>query len=44
VLADLGERTQVLLFTHHSRIRDQALSLGSHRARLIELGDPGSNR
>ena len=40
VLADLGERTQVLLFTHHSRVRDQAESLGA-RARVIELGGEG---
>jgi uncharacterized protein YhaN len=29
VLARLGERTQVLLFTHHGRIREQARALGS---------------
>jgi uncharacterized protein YhaN len=28
VLARLGERTQVLLFTHHGRIREQARALG----------------
>jgi uncharacterized protein YhaN len=29
VLARLGERTQVLLFTHHGRIREQARALGT---------------
>ena len=37
VLADLGERSQVLLFTHHGQVRDQAARLGS-RVRILELG------
>ncbi len=41
VLADLGTRTQVLLFTHHSKVRDQALGLGQ-RARVLELMAPPS--
>lgn len=36
VLADLGLRTQILLFTHHARVRDQARALGE-RARVLEL-------
>ncbi len=36
VLADLGQRTQILLFTHHARVRDQARKLGE-RARVLEL-------
>jgi len=36
VLADLGQRTQILLFTHHARVRDQARALGE-RARVLEL-------
>jgi len=41
VLADLGQRTQILLFTHHTRVRDQARTLGE-RARVLELGDDAS--
>ena len=36
VLADLGQQTQILLFTHHERLRDQARALGE-RARVLEL-------
>ncbi|MFO0687123.1 MAG: hypothetical protein U0900_00250 [Myxococcota bacterium] len=36
VLARVGERTQVLLFTHHRRVVEQAAALG-RRARIIEL-------
>ena len=35
-LADLAQRTQVILFTHHSRTRDQALALGE-RASVVAL-------
>jgi uncharacterized protein YhaN len=35
-LARLGERTQVLLFTHHGHVREQAAALGS-RARILDL-------
>jgi len=36
VLADFGARTQVLLFTHHRHVADQAAALGA-RARVVEL-------
>jgi uncharacterized protein YhaN len=42
VLADLGERTQILLFTHHARVRDQARALGA-RARVLELEGDASD-
>jgi uncharacterized protein YhaN len=32
VLAGLGERNQVLLFTHHERIREYAVALGDRAA------------
>jgi len=38
VLAGLGERTQVLLFTHHGRIREHAQALGE-RAAVLDLGE-----
>jgi len=37
VLAELATRTQVLLFTHHGRIREHAKELGD-RASVLELG------
>ena len=38
VLAQLSERTQVLLFTHHGRIREQAEELGERAAvSVLEL-------
>lgn len=37
VLADFGKRTQVLLFTHHRHVAEQAASLGTDRARVVEL-------
>jgi uncharacterized protein YhaN len=36
-LARLGERAQVLLFTHHRHVREQAAALGS-RTRVLDLG------
>ncbi len=36
VLAELGQHTQVLLLTHHSRVAEQARSLGD-RAHVIEI-------
>lgn len=42
VLADLGQRTQILLFTHHARVRDQARALGE-RARILELEGDASD-
>jgi uncharacterized protein YhaN len=38
VLAELGTRTQVLLFTHHGRDRAYAEALGA-RATVLELGE-----
>jgi uncharacterized protein YhaN len=39
VLAQLGERMQVLLFTHHGRIREQAEELGEKAdVSVLELG------
>ncbi len=35
VLADFASRTQVLLFTHHLRIREQAAALGAARGVFI---------
>jgi uncharacterized protein YhaN len=37
VLAELAERTQVLFFTHHSRLSELAASLGAGRATCHEL-------
>jgi uncharacterized protein YhaN len=36
VLADLGERSQILLFSHHRHVADLARALGE-RARVLEL-------
>jgi uncharacterized protein YhaN len=36
VLADLGRKTQILLFSHHAHIADQARELGT-RAHVLEL-------
>jgi uncharacterized protein YhaN len=36
VLAGFGERTQILLFSHHRHVADQARALGA-RARVVEL-------
>ena len=36
VLARVSERTQILLFTHHRHVVDQASSLG-RRVRIVEL-------
>lgn len=36
VLARFGERTQILLFSHHRHVADQARALGD-RARVVEL-------
>lgn len=36
VLADLGERNQILLFSHHRHVADLARALGE-RARVVEL-------
>jgi len=38
VLEQIAERTQVLLFTHHQRVAEQALgAISAGRAHLIEL-------
>ena len=34
-LADFSKQTQVLLFTHHERIREQALSIGEQRGVFV---------
>lgn len=36
VLADLGEKTQILLFSHHRHVAEQARELGD-RARVVEI-------
>ena len=36
VLARFGERTQILLFSHHRHVADFARALGA-RARVVEL-------
>ena len=38
LLAELGERTQVLFFTHHERLVEIAARFGDERVRCHELG------
>ena len=37
VLAELSDQTQVLLFTHHARVRDLAHEIGGQRTYVHEL-------
>jgi uncharacterized protein YhaN len=37
VLADLSDQTQILLFTHHTRLRDLAREAGGQRVFVHEL-------
>jgi uncharacterized protein YhaN len=41
LLAKLSERTQVLLFTHHGRVREQAMAL-EEKANVLVLEPNGS--
>ncbi len=43
VLAEMSDRTQVLLFTHHERVRDLALEAGGKRAFVHDLRPTGTS-